>query len=261
MTRTRPAAALLAFALAVAATPTLAQSVSFGSPLVEGNGDPRQSNNVTCYFSNAGKRAIALQNVTMSGLRGETFTPGSNTCGALTGFDLSPGETCFIGASVRLRPNGVACRSRAVGDAAYLRGSIEVRTQGHIVLESASLSIGRGQNSPEAFRDVSSPPLFGSPQQTDARCSFTNVGEADARLKDFRFVRSDGSVAPMAYNGCAATGEYVLAPGRTCEIGMSFAAGSATDIQCRAQTTRKADIRGILRVIEAGEVRNSRPLE
>lgn len=239
--------------------PALAQSVSFGSPVVLGPGDPRQGGNVTCYVSNVGKRVVQVENLEMFGVRG-TIAPTSNTCGPLAGFGLAPGATCFVGAAFGFRPNGVACRARSSA-AAQLRGSIEARSRGQVVVESASLTVGTNPGTPEVFRAIASPPLFGSPQQTDARCSFTNVGDADARLKEFRFVRSDGSPAPMAYNDCAATGEFVLGPKKTCEIGMSFSGGPVTDIQCRAQTTRKADIRGMLRILESGLVRNSRPLE
>lgn len=259
---TGPKAVIAALALCAGALPASAQTVSFGSPMVLGGGNPRDAGNVTCYFSNVGNRTVRLESVELINVIRGAVVPSTNVCGALSGFDLAPGQTCFIGATVRFQPNGYACRARVLADdGKQIRGSIEARSQGQIVFESLSLTVGPNAGSPETFRPIASPPLFGSPTQNFARCSLTNLGSVDAKLKQVRFVRSDGTVAPTTYNDCAAAGEFTLAPGATCEAGMSFTAGQATDIQCRAMTTRRADIRGMLRVSDPDDLRNSRPLE
>lgn len=239
-------AAAVAVSMA-APSEVLAQETTFASPtILAGFVTPR---NTTCYLSNVGPRPVRVEGLRIIDAAGET-TGAGGSCGPIAGFNLAPGKTCWIGSSNFDLDSESAYRCQAtVADASSLRGAIELRDKDGNVLRSLALSAGRGGTSASDYRLIASQPIFGSQNQNAATCRFTNIGTTPVRVRNMAIVRST-QTAPAASHSCPeGSADMVVPPGETCSYG-SNALGAATDLYCRAEVNRPANVRAELLIFE-----------
>lgn len=215
--------------------------------------------NVTCYFRNVSNSLIELRDVSLAQFS-EPVEIGSNTCGDLKSFRLPAKSTCFVGG----KPfNSLLTCAARVSDPASLRGSLEIRDGNGKVQLSSTLSAGTSQKAGDDFETIASAPAFGSPDQKTALCYFFNAGKETAKIKNVTVSNSLGQTFDLDDKYCTDSGSGKILPGGTCRF--IFRPIAVTDIQCTAQVTRKADIRGMLYLIDSpttvGEVLNRQPLD
>jgi len=236
---------LAAFATAttLAIVEASAQAETLASPtILAGLFVPR---NTTCYLSNVGPRPVRVEGLRIVDGAGET-TGSGGSCGPLAGFALAPGKTCWIGSSNFDLDSESAYRCQAsVADASALRGAIELRDKDGNVLRSLTLTSGKGGTSATEYRLIASQPIFGGQNQNAATCRFTNIGTTPVRVRNMQIVRSN-QTAPASSHSCPeGSADMVVPPGETCSFG-SNALGAATDLYCRAEVNRPANVRAEL---------------
>lgn len=215
--------------------------------------------NVTCYFRNVSNSSIEVRDVSLAQFS-EPVEIESNTCGDLKSFRLPAKSTCFVGG---MPFNSLFTCAARVSDPAGMRGSLEVRDANGKVQLSSTLSVGRSEKAADQFETIASAPAFGSPDQKTALCYFFNAGKETAKIKNVTVSNSFGQTFDLDDKFCTDSGSGKILPGGTCRF--IFRPIAVTDIQCTAQVTRKADIRGMLYLINstssAGDVLNGQPLD
>lgn len=249
-------AAFAAFAFSLATAK--AADVSIGSPVlfVDGLGAP---SNVTCYFSNIGERKVTIADRAIVQRDGGKSRLTANTCGKPSGFDLKPGEICYI-ATTETTFGGYRCMARvAAGDAGQVRASVELRDASPKVVNSAALTTGPADTPTDEFRTIASAPMFGAPDQRGASCLISNLGSKTALLKKFEIRTSSGRKVPTIVSFCDDAPVVKIKPGETCAVASSGLPNS--DLRCQASVTRSADIRATFIILGEGNVvLNARPV-
>lgn len=236
-----------------------AEFESFASPIIYAKNGSLTAN-VTCYLSNAGEKTVRVKDLRIFTRAGKLLKLEANTCGPAANFDLAPGAACYVGTTKNT--NGSAGCAALVKDGDALRGEVELRDDQTRVTASADLTPPPAGAIPSGYVTVASPPLFGSADQQEATCVFTNVGTNKAKIRNIRFVSSTGkTIKPKnLYDDCKVEGGVITAPaGTSCNLNAEV---PAKDFQCRAETTNRADIRGAMFVLDRGApIFNVLPLE
>jgi hypothetical protein len=111
--------------------PASAQEGVISSAVVYGGATQKR---IVCYFTNQGGASVRLSNVSVFDRFGMAVEPVIDTCGGSAPLVLARGKSCERAADII--SNAVyGCRAK-VDDLAYVRGSVEIRDQNEIVLNS-----------------------------------------------------------------------------------------------------------------------------
>jgi len=253
-------ASLAVFAMLAGAGAARAQSEVFASPFAGANlfSDIR---NLTCYLSNVGARPARVRRLRIVGSSGSPVSLHANTCGDAENFTLAPRTTCYVGANFEGLDISTSACAALTPDAAILRGALEHRNRNGDTLRSIAMSPAGGDGT-AGFQRVASAPIFGGAEQQVGYCEITNFGSTTALVRNVEIVRSDGRRAAIE-SDCPTGSQASLAPGASCGYSVKFEEmrDFKTDLQCRAEVTRKANLRGSMILLTGGgRVLNQREL-
>jgi len=256
-TLARSAAAAFAIGLAGVGSSSAASAAELvSSPLILA-APAETPASVVCHFSNIGGQTVRVTGRKLFRQDGSNVPLTANSCGGPDGFNLGPRSACTIsGAAVG--NVGYGCKG-GVGSAGAVRASIEMRDASPKVVRSALVAVGVGGTSATDFQTISSPALFGAPNQSRAFCQIANAGATSARLKNYEIRSSTGAVVPSRLEGCAGAPEATIPPGKSCVV-TNISPTPALDLQCRVAVTRKANIRGAFYLLSDTEVLNWKPV-
>ena len=203
--------------------------------------------NLVCNISNVGGTAVKIKNFEIRNIEPVGIT--STSCSNPKSFKLKPGKSCFI----KTNAFSVSCFAQA-DNVASLRGMLEFRDPGDKVGASVVMIAGASTAaSADKFETIAASAMFGGPTQKAVQCMFTNVGAKAAKIKKVSFVTSAGQELPVTAKTCIDASGSVPAKGQLKPQNVCIYASApipVTDVQCRAEVTRKADIRASFVIID-----------
>jgi hypothetical protein len=123
----------LKFAKLLVVTAFLSGATAVHADILSGIAWAAGQANVTCYLFNAGPGTVSITSNNIFNEAGGTALT-STSCGTT----LAAGATCWIGASVP-GTGAHACRSVISPSGDNVRGEIEIRNSGSVILNSAPL--------------------------------------------------------------------------------------------------------------------------